>query len=222
MKRTITIGIVLVVLLASIGTVSANLVANPSFESPGVSGAFTTCPGGTCPGSWTIGIGENVNFIGTYWTSSDGSQSIDMSGEGSRGSLSQQIQTITNGPYELTFDMSGNFMCDPNTKTLQVYWGGNQITGSPFTFVKSGTWSQSTMEWTTKSIELPDPAGSPTELKFVDTSIGVTNCGVALDNVAITPKQSTPIPEFPSMALPAGLIVGLVGAILFIQKSKEN
>jgi hypothetical protein len=221
MKKLLFMGIIAVVLLACVGAVSANLVTNPSFESPGVSGAFTTCPGGTCPASWTIGAGENVNFIGPYWTSSDGAQSIDMSGEGSRGSLSQQIPTTANGPYDLTFDMSGNFMCGPDTKTLAVYWDGIQIAGSPFTFVKSGTWSQTTMEWSTKSITLPDPAGSSTELKFVDVSSDVTNCGVALDNVGIT-GPTTPVPEFPTVALPAALIIGLIGAVLFIQKSKEE
>jgi len=219
MKKTLALGIVVVMLLACVGAVSANLVTNPSFESPVVSGPFTTCPGGTCPASWTIG--ENVNFIGTYWTSSDGSQSIDMSGEGARGSLSQQIPTITNGPYELTFDMSGNFVCGPDTKKLEVYWNGAPITGSPFTFVKSGAWSQTNMEWTTITATLPDPAGSPTELKFVDISTEITNCGVALDNVEVE-GSAIPTPEFPTMALPAALIVGLLGAVLFIQKSKEE
>jgi len=31
-----------------------------------------------------------------------------------------------------------------------------------------------------------------------------------------------PSPEFPTMAVPAGLIIGLLGAVLFIQRSKEN
>ena len=31
-----------------------------------------------------------------------------------------------------------------------------------------------------------------------------------------------PVPEFPTMALPAALIVGFVGAILFIKSTKEN
>jgi hypothetical protein len=35
-------------------------------------------------------------------------------------------------------------------------------------------------------------------------------------------KDIIPIPEFPTMALPSALIVGLIGAVLFIQKSKEN
>jgi hypothetical protein len=39
-------------------------------------------------------------------------------------------------------------------------------------------------------------------------------------NVACTPDPIN-TPEFPTLALPAGLIVGLLGVVLFIQKTKE-
>jgi hypothetical protein len=230
MKRSLTIGIIMVLLLACIGVASANLVSNGGFEKPEITGDFVTCPGGNCPAGlipdWTIG--GNVNLIRTYWTNAEKYQSIDLTGEpdsttpqGSRGSLSQQIPTATEGPYVLTFDMSGNFVCGPDTKRLEVYWDGNQISGSPFTFEKSVTWSQTNMEWSPKSISLQNPSTHLTELKFVDTSADVTNCGVALDNIGIT-VSSTPVPEFPTMALPVALIVGMLGAILFIQKTKDN
>jgi len=38
--------------------------------------------------------------------------------------------------------------------------------------------------------------------------------------VAATP--AIPTPEFPSMALPVGLVVGLLGAVLFMKSTKEN
>jgi len=43
-------------------------------------------------------------------------------------------------------------------------------------------------------------------------------------NIACIPEEQPPIPtpEFPTMALPAALLVGLIGAVLVIQKSKEN
>ncbi len=216
----------MVLLLAGMGVVSAaNLVSNPSFELPLIAGDFVTCPGGTCPAGqipqWTIG--GNLNIIRLYWTSIDGSQSIDMSGEGARGTLSQMIPTTTNGPYKLKFLMSGNFMCDPTTKQIAVYWDNNPSAIGTETFTRSATWSVSNMEWVEKSMTLPDPVGSPTELRLVDISAGVTNCGVALDNVIVEPlEDSTPVPEFPTIALPAALIVGLIGAVLFIRKSKEN
>jgi hypothetical protein len=39
-------------------------------------------------------------------------------------------------------------------------------------------------------------------------------------NVACTP-DTIPTPEFPTLALPAGLIIGMLGVALFIQKTKE-
>lgn len=39
--------------------------------------------------------------------------------------------------------------------------------------------------------------------------------------VQCTPTQ-IPVPEFPSMALPVALIIGMLGTILFIQSSRKN
>jgi len=43
-------------------------------------------------------------------------------------------------------------------------------------------------------------------------------------NIACIPEEQPPIPtpEFPTMALPAALLVGLIGAILIIRKSTEK
>ena len=35
-------------------------------------------------------------------------------------------------------------------------------------------------------------------------------------------KSHTPVPEFPSLALPAGMVIGLLGAVLLIQRTKEQ
>ena len=41
-------------------------------------------------------------------------------------------------------------------------------------------------------------------------------------NVACIKDSPIPTPEFPTMALPAALIVGMLGAVLFLQRTKEN
>ena len=41
-------------------------------------------------------------------------------------------------------------------------------------------------------------------------------------NVTCTRDNPIPTPEFPTIALPAALIVGIIGAVLFIQKSKKE
>ena len=47
------------------------------------------------------------------------------------------------------------------------------------------------------------------------------NPSTYLFETALINPGEIPVPEFPTMALPAALIIGLLGAVLFIQKSKE-
>jgi hypothetical protein len=42
----------------------------------------------------------------------------------------------------------------------------------------------------------------------------------AILSVACTPDPTSP-PEFPTLALPVGLIIGMVGVVLFVCKTKE-
>jgi hypothetical protein len=47
--------------------------------------------------------------------------------------------------------------------------------------------------------------------------------GVLLDAVEIAEEgDNIPVPEFPTEALPAVFIVGMLGVILFLQRTKEN
>jgi hypothetical protein len=57
---------------------------------------------------------------------------------------------------------------------------------------------------------------------FVDE--GSSNSyGVLLDNVVVDEEENNvPVPEFPTIALPAALIVGILGAVLFIQRTREQ
>jgi hypothetical protein len=75
------------------------------------------------------------------------------------------------------------------------------------------------MGWEEKTASGLTASGSTT-LRFVDTGSGPW--GPALDDISVECTGQTPVPEFPSIALPAAFIVGLIGAVLFIQKSKEE
>src|SRR5665647_2438499 len=91
MKKTITLGIVLVLLLACVGAVSAaELVNNGGFENPplvdGVGFQENMVSGLT---GWTIESG-NVDLIKEYWVPYAGKQSLDLSGN-VRGEISQPI-----------------------------------------------------------------------------------------------------------------------------------
>jgi choice-of-anchor C domain-containing protein len=222
MKKTVSFGLVLVLLLACVGAVSAvNLVQNPGFEDPEAADPFTANMA-TGLTDWTIESG-NIDLIGTLWTPYELAQSIDLSGC-ERATIKQSIVTVPGKEYKVSFALAGNTYDAPATKTVEVFWdGGSRGT---FDFDTTGL-SNSDMGW--KIIEIPNlkATTTSTEIKFRDvTPVGdyPSVCvGVALDNiVAEEQSNNVPVPEFPTMALPVALIVGLLGAVLFIQASREH
>jgi len=224
MKRTFTLGIMLVLFLACVGTVSAtvNLVSNPGFETPiTASGNFDTytAPSASLTG-WSLDSG-GIDHIKGYWQPAHGFQSIDLSST-VRGTISQDIPTEMNGVYQLSFAMSGNPECPPDIKTLEVKWGAQTL--GPYTFDKTVISDQHVdMKWVTFTEPGLTASSATTKIIFKDISSGTdTRCGVVLDDIEVIPVQSTPIPEFPTIAIPVVLIVGILGAVLFIQRTKEN
>ena len=215
MKRLFTMGIILVLLLTCVGAVSANIVTNGGFESPGTfSGPFQPFAALT---GWNIDAGS-VDLINTYWQHASGSYSIDLAGN-APGTISQVLTTSANAKYDLSFMMAGNPEGNPKIKTVEVFWDG--FSQGTFAFDTTGNTTAS-MGWDPKVKTGLVASGTNTVLKFVDVS-GTDFYGAALDDIVVEPQGSTtPIPEFPTMALPAALIVGLIGAVLFIQKSKDN
>ena len=89
MKKKLAFGIVMVLLLASVGTVSAaNLVQNGGFEDPKAVGEFTPNMASGLT-NWNIEAG-NIDLIGSHWKAYENSQSIDLRGC-SIATISQQI-----------------------------------------------------------------------------------------------------------------------------------
>jgi choice-of-anchor C domain-containing protein len=219
MKSTLTIGIILVLLLACTGIASAlPLVTNGGFEtsSPQFSDTFTTIPGTafTVP-PWNIDAGS-IDLINTYWQPHTGSYSIDLAGN-APGTISQTIASEAGQTCDLTFWMAGNPDSGPVTKQVQVSWGG--VPKETFSFDTTGN-SRASMGWVQKGISGLAASG-PTVLEFKDVS-GTDFYGAALDDIVVECRGGiTPVPEFPTFALPVALIIGLIGAVLFIQRSKE-
>jgi hypothetical protein len=81
--------------------------------------------------------------------------------------------------------------------------------------------TDSTTSWTQFDYDL-EATQALTTISFTD--IGTPNSyGSLIDNVIVDCTYTPPaIPEFPTMALPVALIVGLIGAVLFIKSTKEN
>ena len=222
MRKLVLIGIILLTMLAGIGAASAatNLVKNGGFEEPqlGENVGFFECPNGVLQ-DWAIG-GAGIDHIRTYWTPSEGKHSLDLSRLGG-GSVSQSLPTTAGGLYTLSFDMAGNPECGPAEKLLMVSWGDQPAFG-PYSFITTGYPGIGPGGWVTVTLaDLPGTAGG-TQLTFEDVSTPSSACGVALDNVVVTSKEMVPVPEFPTIALPVGFIVGLLGAVFYIRSTREE
>ena len=162
----------------SVMPVSAAPLNNGSFELGTDPGSFTQlADGSTVITNWTIG-GNGVDYIGTYWTASDGSRSIDLSATDT-GSVSQTFTTIVGVPYKVTFDMAGNPAGGNQIKNMTVSAGGAP---TAYTFDITGH-NLVSMGWTSKTFNFVATSTSTT-LTF--TSLEANAFGPALDNVVIT------------------------------------
>lgn len=158
---------------------AASSISNGSFENGTDPGVFSTVSMGnsTTITNWTVASGS-VDYIGTYWTASDGSRSIDLSGNDA-GSLTQSFPTVTGHKYVVTFDMAGNPAGAPTAKTMTV-----NATGGPttvYTFDSTGN-TLTEMGWEQRVYNFTATSPSTT-LTFASTTAGPY--GPALDNVVV-------------------------------------
>ena len=222
MKSTITMGIVLVVLLAFIGTVSA--FSNGGFETPAVSNSqgWDVYADGTSGLVWHVesGLNSPVGLAPTLelqkqaaigLVPDEGLQYAELDSYGNVN-ITQLISTTTGKTYKISFAQACRSDGGENPSLLGVYWGDTYLGQTSCTQTKT---------WVDHSYSPTASSTGQVKLMFVDE--GASNqIGVLLDNVMVEEENNVPVPEFPSVGLPVVLIVGMLGAVLFIQKSKEN
>ncbi|SRR6266567_5361389 len=173
---------------------AASVVSNGSFENGTDPGVFTTVnPGDTNIDNWSVDAG-NVDYIGTYWQSSDGTRNIDMNGL-TPGTISQTVPTVVGGVYTVTFDLSGNPdsrplgdpYYSPSNKQLAVSATGTLAQVFSYdTSVEGNT--RADMRWKPESYTFV-ATGAQTTLTFASAIPGAF--GPALDNVAVAQKLPT-------------------------------
>jgi choice-of-anchor C domain-containing protein len=158
--------------------VAASLNSNGSFENGTAPGVFTTLFAGDTTNltDWTV-VSGSVDYIGTYWQASEGSRSLDMSGDNA-GAVSQTLATVAGHTYTVNFDLAGNPDGGPVVNTLGVDVGG---VSTNYTFDTTGH-SRPAMGWETQTYEFTATSPSTT-LTF--TSMDNTFFGPALDNVVV-------------------------------------
>lgn len=184
----------------------ASLILNGSFESGTDPGSFSPLNAGdsTSLTGWTVASG-NVDYIGTYWTASNGSRSLDLNGL-VPGSISQTFSGLVAGQtYVVSFDLAGNPAGGPQPKLITVSTDEAVFNAS---FNSSST-SLGSMGWKPESFTFV-AAGTSDTLTFASNTTGFsgnetypTAFGPALDNVSVAP-----VPEPATWAM---MIIGFAG-----------
>jgi choice-of-anchor C domain-containing protein len=209
MNKPFMLGMIAVLMIFAAGTLQAGPILNGSFEdgSYNSSSAFITLStGSTAIAGWTVSNGT-IDWIGSYWSASDGSKSIDLDGNNPGGiSITSGFATILGQQYVLLFDMAGNPDGLPATKTLNVSVGN--VSNMPFSFDTTGK-TRSNMGWVTQSLTFT-ATGTTSYLTFTSTTPNYY--GPALDNVRVNS-----VPE-PSLMLLLGLGISAVSLIGWARK----
>jgi hypothetical protein len=197
----------LVTLLALAGMVSAahaNLVANGSFEDPGlvtpsnvgegVSAYFYTVGSGSLPG-WSIfgATGEQVHNttskpVGSK--ASDGNFWIDLTGvTGYNKGVSSSFATLADTAYLLSFDLGALKASGFGSVTAEVLVNG--VSAGLFSHTPvaaAGTWQSAGIDWKTFSVPfLAAPSTTSTTISFLGRANGSNSnpSGIGLDNVSV-------------------------------------
>jgi hypothetical protein len=101
-------------------------LANPSFESPALSGGYQYAPSGSGVG-WTFSGGSGIQSNGSVWGATaapDGSQTAFIQGTG----VISQTLTVTAGSYTLSFAAAQRSCCvSPYVQPIQVVIDGTPI-----------------------------------------------------------------------------------------------
>lgn len=193
--RPLMTSCVIAVLMVSDGIFAGpTIVTNGSFEDgPPISGKFASFGrNSTAIPGWTVTAGS-VECIVTYWESSDGSRSLDLSGS-SAGAITQNLTTTPGVTYLVSFDLAGNPAGGPEVKGVRIRAG---TSWEVFTFDTTST-SRNNMDWATKTWSFV-ATDEVTSLEFRSLTSGVW--GPALDDIVVTS----------AMPVPGALILGSFG-----------
>ena len=155
-----------------------NLLQNGSFEDGPNPGSFITLSAGSTdiPG-WKVTRGS-VDYIGSYWTASQGARSIDLDGSPGAGTIQTSFPTTPGLRYQVSFDLSGNSQCDAAVKQVMVVV---DYVAWTFSFDTDGQPPGS--RWSRESLSFVARDRS-TALEFRSPDDDSAQCGAILDNVA--------------------------------------
>jgi hypothetical protein len=195
-------------------TASAQAVTNGGFEQPPVSDTCcNTAPPATIPG-WTVTTG-NVNVVnGTFNGTTtpgpnlafEGTQYLDLVGQGGTGGISQTLSLTPGGTYDLTFAFSNNGFSPNESTSASASFMIDGLSGT----VSHSTATASNLNWLIFSGNFV-ATGTDT-LNFTNLT-GGPNEGIFLDAISITA-----VPEPATWAM---MLLGF-GAIGFAMRRRRS
>jgi len=154
-----------------------NLIVNGTFDLPVLSGGYQGyAAGSTAITGWVIGGGTppggtNVWIIsGNYWQPGPGSkQSLELTGPGPEGSVSQTVATTPGYAYLLQWEMAGDVLAtNPPVpvKKMNVLWNGKLVKTATFNITGH---SSSSMGWVHVAISVT-ATGPKSTVEFQDAT----------------------------------------------------
>jgi Protein of unknown function (DUF642)/PEP-CTERM motif len=218
LKTFAVLGMLILTLNSTATKADANLILNPSFESPTLGpGGIAVITTGNTIGAWTV-LGPSVLHIETTlsepgfgisaYNAQDGLNAIDLTGQISVSStgVTQTINTVVGQVYDVSFYVgrAGGFSGSFTTATAD-FSIDNGITRT--SFINSGftaglvNWQPFTTTFTATSTTTP--------ISFYNKQAGpVANGYTGLDNVSVTASSA---PEPTTLALLALGGLGVLG-----------
>ncbi|MDE3179024.1 MAG: DUF642 domain-containing protein [Acidobacteriota bacterium] len=211
----VVLGLATVMLLAL--PARANLITNGSFETPLVPvGGFTNFnSGSTGITGWTVTgpqasiVSKNYTSFGLSFPAEDGSQWLDLTGDGSNAveGVEQAVATTAGATYDLSYFV-GN-QVNPGgpygtTSTVKVYANGVLIQ----TAVNSSGAGGTKQVWEQFSTSFVAASGSTT-IEFLNGDPPTDNTN-GLDNIVLVQGSTSPVPE-PSTFVMFGLALFAAG-----------
>jgi choice-of-anchor C domain-containing protein len=141
---------------------------------------------------WTV-LPNSIDYVGTENSASEGTRSIDLVGNDSRGGIMQSFDTLPGARYLVTFAVAGNPVGPPPIKMLEVTVGTET---SRFLFDITGK-SRQEMGWTDHQMTFVADE-STTTIRFTADTTGQGCCfGPMLDNVRVVQIANPASPPFP-------------------------
>lgn len=159
-----------------------SLIENGLFELPVVcpSGFAEYDAGSKAMPGWIVG-GNSVDLVcENYFVAANGKQSVDLSGS-APGSVTQSVATRAGSRYTLSWDMAGNPVCGQAVKTMHVFWDGKLVDAPTFSIAGHNVRA---MGWVKKQLVVT-ATGVRSTVEFADATPDHSECGAALDNVAL-------------------------------------